>query len=233
MYVCAYESVWGATLLLHSNTGEGIALRFAFSQKHGIKNHLAAGMSPSALSWERSSVRGFQACSVPPSTRWREASCCGKLPVSFVCFKSILDAGASLLFPGAWEAAFLQQFRASRDSVPTVETVSTGQKRHCILRERLIFFSPFMQVARTCKTRKTINLGWKPLTFAYVLRVWVCILPVTPFLHSLDLVYCLASVYSRLFLQFCKPSALCWVLGTQGQIGLMQHWWICRAHMEP
>lgn len=69
VYLCAYESVWGATLLLHSNRGEGIALSFALSQKHGIKNHLAAGMSPSALSWERSSVRGFQACSVPPSTR--------------------------------------------------------------------------------------------------------------------------------------------------------------------
>lgn len=81
------------------------------------------------------SVRGFQACSVPPSTCWREVSCYGKLPVSFVYFMSILDAEASLFFPGVWEAAFLQQFRASRDSVPSLETVSTKQKCHCILRE--------------------------------------------------------------------------------------------------
>lgn len=133
--------------------------------------------------------------------------------------------------PWGMGSCILQQFRASRDNDPSLETVSTEQKkRHCILRERHNFFFPFMQVARTCKTRKTINLYWKPLTFAYVLRVWVCILPVTPFLHSLDLVYCLTSVYSRLF---CNFANLCWVLGIQGQISLRQHWWICRVHMEP
>lgn len=68
-----------------------------------------------------------------------------------------------------------------------------------------------MQVSRTCKTRKTINLSWKPLTFAYVLRVWVWILSVTPFLQSVDLVYCLTSVYSHLFCTFAHllPCAGC------------------------
>lgn len=146
---------------------------------------------------------------------------------------SILDAGASLLFPGGWEASFLQQFRASRDSVPSLETVSTEQKkRHCILRERHNFFSVHAS-GQDLQDQKDYKSGLEALDLCLCsscLGLHTPCFSIFTFLRSCVLSdQCLFTP----FLQFCKPPALCWVLGTQGQIRLRQHWWICRILMEP
>lgn len=93
-------------------------------------------------------------------------------------------------------------------------------------------FFPLIQVARTWDQKVSINQGWKPLPFAYILLVWdYCFI-----LQSIDLctVWPVSSFsVAGHFLQFCKPPTLFWVLGIQGPVSCRQHWWVSRVHMRP